>query len=52
MRKYGIALFIVCLLGILSLAGLAIYICSGSLGVAVYISVLLLAFGCSIITMD
>ena len=52
MGKFGIALYIVGLLGILCLIGHAIYTYSGSMGVAIYISVLLLAFGYSIITMD
>ena len=52
MGKFSNALYIVGLLGILTLIGHAIYTYSGSMGVAIYISVLLLAFGYSIITMD
>lgn len=43
MGKFDIALHIVGTLGILTLIGHAIYNCSGSMGVAIYISVLLLA---------
>lgn len=52
MEKFGTILCIIGLLGILCLIGYAIFHFFGWIGVAIYTSVLFLAAGGSMITMD